>query len=815
MKLAKNIYLLAGLAIVGGLMTACSSSDDDSAEPQPEQKTVTVGALMDDLTASMASSITNALTGTTRAGATGYDISALGIPTTMPDEPAIPTDAKTLDETVPAYGDHSGVWVVPAGATYSYGSGSLNMANMTLYVAGTVNLDARYGSGVTIYVLKGGTLNILSDKQIFPNGGNTLYNYGTINPCADGIYLHGNPSWTAGDDRLYNRGTINLAGKKLETQGVFYTEGDLDGLSSYVFSNGNRTYIQGKLNMSGLGHIDMDGNVRVGGLVTADELTLINSGNLISDCGVVVKGKLKTNATNNLWGQYIHCGSLDQSSTAKIYLGDTGFLDIDGEYLSHNNSTATVELTSGPGTLAVVKAAKISFNGSGSPSTLNDLYCFATPNGGSLGVDCNVYDFSEGQGKDGFVVDMDGVDFKAATVQKITDANKSQFSISADACHGAGYNPKTPDDPDPKPSIHELVVVSDQHTHDISATCVQTDGTNVYVSFHQRGNGQSGCIERLTTTGDQTTLRQFVRDHNESIDFNHILLTSNRVYAVGNNKNGGFLGYLKLKSNGDLDVASADMNGLDSTDIARKTYAPLQLVKLQEAQANANKGYEATRQNSGDGNAVVLNNGVLQVASTYGFEFFNEDLEGLGTKHTNGKAKHIAVTPSGDIIGSYFTRQVTVKGDSLEEMPLRIEKYAASDTRMANAIVGFDANTVTPNNGKNVICEYDGKIYSCQGSKGLYVYNASDGSLAGHYAENVTTEDGKNLQICANGVTVDANYVYVAYGSRGLIVLDRSTLEEVTRFVSGRSANYVTLANGYIYVAYGRNNLKVFKLYTE
>ena len=96
---------------------------------------------------------------------------------------------------------------------------------------------------------------------------------------------------------------------------------------------------------------------------------------------------------------------------------------------------------------------------------------------------------------------------------------------------------------------------------------------------------------------------------------------------------------------------------------------------------------------------------------------------------------------------------------------------------------------------------------------GLYVYNASDGTQVGHYKEDIwSDEHQKDLAICANGVAVDANYVYIAYGSRGLVVLDRNTLKKVSSFVSMHSANYVALANGYIYVAYGRDCLKVFKL---
>jgi hypothetical protein len=72
-----------------------------------------------------------------------------------------------------------------------------------------------------------------------------------------------------------------------------------------------------------------------------------------------------------------------------------------------------------------------------------------------------------------------------------------------------------------------------------------------------------------------------------------------------------------------------------------------------------------------------------------------------------------------------------------------------------------------------------------------------------------------------NGCAVDSKYIYLAYGSFGLIVLDKAKVQagetdpskcEVAKKKASKSANYVALGNGYIYVAYGRDRLQVFKL---
>lgn len=810
-----NIYLVASLTLATGLMTSCSSSDDTGGTTNidPVVKQI-VGQAMEDATAEMQGTVYNALSPTaTRAVGDGYQLSTFSIPEDMPQEPQIQGSEMPYDDELCK--GNGGTYYIPAGKTF-VSHASFNMSGKTLYVAGTLTLDSGWGAG-TIYVLKGGTLNLVSDDaQLFHGTGTKVYNYGTLNKTHD--------MYVTQSEALYNCGNLNIGGKNFIVQGKFYTTGDLTGFDTYTFQNGAKVNILGNLDMTRQENVSVEGNIHVGGHVKAVNLTLAggnkwyrpqDNGNFICDCGIIVSGQLKTNAQNDMYANYIKAGDLYQCSVAKIKVGNGGFIDIDGTYtIDNNGNDAGIVLTGGPGTHAVVKADKIIFNG----STRKDIYFLQTPRGGTIGVECGKYEY-KGQGE----VKFGDFDFQGSTVEIITDdnGNKEKYAITAEKgdCN-PGYGPQpTPDpepDPTPTPDKPHLEVISTQdthHTHDISATCIQTDGTNVYLSFHKRGSGRSGCLERLTTTGDQTVLKQFVRDHDNSIDFNHLCLdkTGKRVYLVGNNKKGGFLGYMDLKDNGDFNCdmkKREDLAGVDSADFSKdQLYNPLHLVMLRQAE-EANRSGKDDSKNGGDGNAVIVNDDVLEVASTYGFEFFNKNLQGLGTKKTAGKGKHIATTGN-DIVASYFKEPVT--GDTLQAIPLRIERYAAADKYMETPLSAFDANEVTPNNGKNTIAEYDGKIYSCQGSRGLYVYDAN-GTETGHYQLKTVTTAGKNLAVCANGVAVDNDYVYVAYGSRGLRVLRRSDLSEVDSYICGKSANYVALAGGYIYVAYGRSNIKVLKL---
>jgi hypothetical protein len=87
-------------------------------------------------------------------------------------------------------------------------------------------------------------------------------------------------------------------------------------------------------------------------------------------------------------------------------------------------------------------------------------------------------------------------------------------------------------------------------------------------------------------------------------------------------------------------------------------------------------------------------------------------------------------------------------------------------------------------------------------------------------ANEESAKKGMPKALC-NGCAVDSKYIYLAYGSFGLIVLDKAKVQagetnpskcEVAKKKASKSANYVALGNGYIYVAYGRDRLQVFKL---
>lgn len=805
-----KIFSLFSAALLLGGLAGCSSSDDviDNTVPTAVSENA-VGQAIDDVTAEMQSSIYNCAVSGTRAQ---NDIDAI--------EKEIPSWPKDLDTTVPSNavditGSNvndwhpeapktnapGGTWYVPANKTANI---DLNMQNTRLYVLGTATITNTWNSNGKIFVLKGGNLIVnASGANILGGGGSIYIEKGATLTVPEGATLNVDQN-----SKVYVEDG-NISAKRIIVQGTLYVNGNLKAESFGDMTPNTRLCVTGKMT-SNNADLSTDGYIYIGDGIDAGEHAIIfKSGTkIIAQCGI--KGKNITVNSNGVevHTNYINCDNLDQCASSTIFLRDTAFVDVTGTYKNENNGTAFIVME-GDNAVGVLRAKKIEFNGSGNPSELNDCYIFKTSGNQRLGIDCNTWNYRSGGD-----VSMSKIDFMNGTVEHISNGkvvdsvgntpDGVKYSIPADECHGGGYAPGGGKDDNPQP-----VVVSEGHTHDISATCVQTDGKNVYVSYHKRGNGHSGCIEMLTTTGDITTLKQFVRDHDNAIDFNHIALdkTNKRLYAVGNNKNGGFLGFLCLKDDGTINCASQKMDDLDSIEIAHKNYLPLQIAMLWEAQLASKKGGKG-----GDGNCVIVNGKYLDVASTYGYEVFDNTLAEVRATKTAGRAKHLAYAPDGNTFYAihYDGTQIV---DSMTEVGLKLEKFNKSDVMMQSPVFSRDANKVKPNNGKNAICVYDGKVYVCQSMNGLYVYDAKTGAQVGHYQENIkSSKTGQDLAICANGVAVDDKYVYVAYGTRGLVVLDRQTLKKVGRFMGQRSANYVALANGYIYVAYGRDSLKVFKM---
>jgi len=163
-----------------------------------------------------------------------------------------------------------------------------------------------------------------------------------------------------------------------------------------------------------------------------------------------------------------------------------------------------------------------------------------------------------------------------------------------------------------------------------------------------------------------------------------------------------------------------------------------------------------------------------------------------------------------------------------------VNSYASNNYRLNEVANTIDAGTLQPNNGKNVMAVDGSDIYVCLGANGLAKY--TNGTLSGLFipkdatytADDEDTHGHKKGDVVTrgycNGVCVKGDKIYIAYGSLGVIVINKSDMKattadeakktpEVARYTAGGSANFVTVDNNNnVYVAFGKSYLKVLKL---
>ena len=408
-----------------------------------------------------------------------------------------------------------------------------------------------------------------------------------------------------------------------------------------------------------------------------------------------------------------------------------------------------------------------------------------------------------------------------ANVTEVTTENQNDFTIKKDACnpgHNDNGDPTPGPDPTPEPKADlDLITTIEypNHTHDISATCVKEYNNKMYLSYHTRGAGHGACLEVFSpVTNNQVTMEQYLQDTENMIDFNHLIVdgktTTPRVLTVGSHfKKGAMTATIDIKNDGLLNTESTEITENQET----KTIEPMQMINLVPATAeNAKLGY--------DENCIVRDGDKYVVATTRGYMVYDTNFNEIKMTKTDGRVKHLSLN-NGKIASLTFDRQLTETEDENTAIPAHINIYPAGTTDFSvTPEHSFAVEAITPNNGKNTIALVGDRVYACLGGAGFYCYDL-DGNVKWHYqiknALNTQGDKAGLYKAAANGCFIGGKYIYVAYGSAGLKVLDmdgKLVAERYKKIKKGNySANYVTVYNGYIYVAHGKDRLQVYRLY--
>ena len=739
----------------------------------------------------------------------------------MPAEPAVPAEAIDLVSAPQS--------TALSGNVFKISSGNIALTNQfqmsntaTIYVESGATLTYNYwDGGYKIIVLKGG-------KLVDSYGNATklcdIDNYGTIEFSQDRIDIN---------HTFRTSKNLNVAGKYLAISGKAYFGGNVT--TKALYPGGSTTNIKGDLQLGENEGLKLDAvnnvptKMNVDGKITAKKLELTNGSILYSGCGAVINEEVNLNDGTALHAKYLECSKFIQSSGAKLILSDQSYVNCSGEFASYNNDTS-YSILEGDDAKAVIKADKFFFNnGAPQKDDAGEEYflvkMFSTPGKNNPQIVADGTFYVNGQKANVRFTDANmfvtnGVTKNEVVINPTTDCGNPGWtnpnpkpSPEPEPEPNPTPTPKPEPTPNPKPGLDLITTVEPEHTHNISATGIMPLNGYLYMSYHTNQNqkdnadySHGGCIEVMSPVkDDQAELKQYIYDSARDLDFNHILATKlnsdeYKIFLPGSsNKKGAMLAYMDIRKDHMLADESMEITSKEGDEVTIKQ--PLNYIQLKPATGDY-KGY--------DENCVVYNDNTnhLIVATTEGYTVYDATtMNEVETYSKPGKAKHLAIG-NGKIVGLYLNER---NKDTKIGLPASIE-IINEKTEDFNDTKTFDTNVkIEPNDGKNVIAVKDNKIYACLSSAGLYVYDMNGNEQWHYQMPSPKNKEGKWKALC-NGCFVDNKYVYLAYGSYGIVVIDKNTHKVIAHRALEKSANYITVYDGYIYVAYGRSRMQVFKL---
>ena len=678
--------------------------------------------------------------------------------------------------------------------------------NATIFVNGDAKLhySATTFENTTIVVEQGGSL-IFEGEGSMIKPGVTVYNelgYIKTAESTKDIVIEGNlySSWRGlktGKDENGNDVTI----KELKSGLGQLTTDKTAPAQKITFKNGSNVCIIGSIrgtevnveegaNVYASAHVwnatdvNINGNLQIGGFLTAATLNLNNNGYL--QCGdnstIKVTKALTMNAGSQIDADYINVtnnekdehnkvtkvgeAQLNLNGASKINLDNKGVINVN-KLVTDNAALGQISLNKTNG-VAVIKADEFHYSGD------ETIQAFATPGEGATFL----FQFTncfQGTTKLNSAEDLDisasYLDYDKATtgdLVKLKDAKKEQYGYELTA---------KAEDLIKKPKL-DLFSAAGVKQNTLSATSIQSANDKLYVTYHTQGNDMGGGLEIARIDGKTLTLVNSVSAQG-GLDVNYGMIDGNRFYVAATSyKEGAFLGYANLDTEGNLSDTKLVTYPIDKT--------------------NAGNGIDA--------NCVAKYNDNFVLATNKGYQVYNSTFTQRTPHLTTNDVKFVAV--GGDKLYGLEANGTTTG-------TVNIFDNTSLDAPQTYTTVG----KVGVPDGKNTIAVDGSDLYVCQGDGGLVRYDAQSN---GTVLFDAPVGESNKVIGRVNGVAVDNNYIYVACGGYGLVVLDKTKAKGknvVARrraFYDGKesfnSANYVTLYNGYICVAYGRSRVQIFKL---
>lgn len=813
---------LAAIGLAAFVFASCSDSSSDPATP------ITPGTVPSEITkigltqtdaAQLAASVTNYKRSSSNKARTRAFNETLFDGLTESTKPTAPSadGAKQLNAATDLSNDK---YKTRSGKTYDFSNNTIE--NTILFVAGNSTVKySNLGSGNTIVVLKGGKLEYTGSGSAIPQN-NTIYvlesgsySIDNENIIIDGA-LYSSRALGKIDGKITDKKSEGTPTQNITINGSVFLSGYDHIVTDPESANYNKTITEyaslraktltinagAKVNtldrVTFTNDVVIAGALHVGKAAIVKNMTIKNGGVFYSDNSAKIKNKLTMEAGSYMDLKYLNVTDneytdngtekptkvpgnavADLQGACKIVIGNHGVMSFNT--LKTDNTFGQIVIGDDANNVAVIKADKFIYAGSD-----ENVNFTSTPNTNNQTILAQFKEcYKNGAESAGNKVDFDYLNWNA-------DVQSYDYVTGGGALTAGpnfSYVLKDEYEVAKQKKLMLLSTIANYERDTQSATAiVPTDNNKVYVSYHTNGKDFGGSIDVAEMNGEQLTLKQRVQqaDAGATYDFNHLNVINNKLYLAGSAKGkdgkqfgGATVSYAAIGGDGTLNVTEGlSTVALDNT------------VK-------------------GDANCVMPFGDNIAVASTLGYSVYNPTLaEGTLTK-TTGKAKFVAVNGS-SLVGLNYTSEIAA-GDAEVQGEVQVFDNSMKQTS------SFNVGSIAPNNGKNMIAiDSNGRIYVCKSAKGLMCYENGNQvwewtTPVSHGAGNVSVD---NRQGYINGVAVDDNYVYVAAGAYGLVVLTKEGKEVTHKRIgtSGNSANYVAVKNGLIYVAYGKGRIQVFKL---
>ena len=749
----------------------------------------------------------------TRAGATNFT-------TTMPAAPTKKSFSKVLNLSGPGELTNQ-AYAISSGKDIDFTGQKINGA--TIFVDGTCTMqydETTQMSNTTIVLLSSATLKYNGTNKMIPSGC-TVYctNPRNVFSAKNNIEIDGNLYADFTGEKSDGSKVLTTGLGAIKETTLAEKKKSITPTQNITFGSGANAYINGSIramkltidqnanvyttaNVFDSKGFDLNGNLKVDGFVQVGDFTNMNekrqavaadmtvNGYLETGTNSAVKvtGTLNANAGSKIVANYINVTNnpkdadknqlkdengktipgdayLKLKGDCKIILRNKNVINVNN-LETDNNAKGQIELSE-PNAVAVIKADK--FTNSGAEKimalqTSGDNASFLLEFTKSFQGTTELNSFED------LDIQTTYVDYDKTNLNKMIALKDNQNE-------NYGYEWKGDAD-QLLVSAHKLdLIASEESANGQSATCIQSANNKLYVSYHTYGDKKfGGNIEVLSMNNNQ--LHVDANKAAENCDYNHLIVDDNSLYLAGSGTKsaGAFLGKIDL----------------DGGNLGEE-------VKL----------YAIDNKTKMDANCVAAFNGEHVVATTQGLTSFAKDFSSWNKAGAEGK--HV-VTANSNLYTLDVDGNVNVYNNNELDTPIKT----------------YEVGPVNPKDNKAVmaVSESNGDIYVCKGENGVAKISGTTGDVKRDFFTCPTfTNPDKTGTVKgrANGIAI-GNYIYVACGGYGLVVLDTNGNVICHRKANAYkdekcgSANYVTVSNvngeEYVYVAYGQNRVQVFKVTT-